>query len=65
MTKENTEIVVSNKEIDLKVEAKKQLQIVAVNTIHSAKQPAKDFANCAIDYVWNRFTYWMYSKLSD
>ena len=40
MTNENTEIVVSHQEIDLKVEAKKQLRIATVDFFKCAKKPA-------------------------
>ena len=39
MTNENTEIVVSHQEIDLKVEAKKQLRIATVDFFKCAKKP--------------------------
>lgn len=64
MTNENTEIVVSQQEIDLKIEAKKQLRIAAVDSLQCAKQPAKDFANCVVDYIIDRFMNWVENKLS-
>ena len=41
MTNENTEIVVSHQEIDLKVEAKKQLRIATVDFFKCAKKPTR------------------------
>lgn len=64
MTNENAEIVVSQQEIDLKIEAKKQLRIAAVDSLQCAKQPAKDFANCVVDYLIDRFINWVENKLS-
>ena len=60
MTNENTEIVVSHQEIDLKVEAKKQLRIATVDFFKCAK----DFADCVVDYLLNRLINWVDSKLS-
>ena len=60
MTNESTEIVVAQQEIDLKVEAKKQLRIAAVDSLNCAK----DFANCVVDYFIGRFINWVDSKLS-
>lgn len=64
MTNENTEIVVSQQEFDLKIEAKKQLRIAAVDSLQCAKQPAKDYANCVVDYLIDRFINWVENKLS-
>ena len=64
MTNENTEIVVSHQEIDLKVEAKKQLRIATVDFFKCAKKPTKDFADCVVDYLLNRLINWVDSKLS-
>lgn len=64
MTNENTEIVVSHQEIDLKVEAKKQLRIAAVDSLKCAKKPAKDFADCVVEYLLDRFINWVDIKLS-
>ena len=64
MTNENTEIVVSNQEIDLKVEAKKQLRIATVDFFKCAKKPTKDFADCVVEYLLNRLINWVDSKLS-
>lgn len=64
MTNENTEIVVSHQEIDLKIEAKKQLRIVTVDSLQCAKQPAKDFANYVVDYLIDHFVNWVNNKLS-
>ena len=61
MTNENTEIV---QEIDLKVEAKKQLRIATVDFFKCAKKPTKDFADCVVDYLLNRLINWVDSKLS-
>ena len=65
MVNENTEIVVAHPEIDLKIEAKKQLRIIAISSLQCTKQPAKDFANCMVDYLIDHFVKWMDSKLSD
>lgn len=64
MTNENTEIVASQQEIDLKIEAKRQLRIAAVDSLQCAKQPAKDYANCVVDYLIDRFIDWVENKLS-
>lgn len=49
MTNENTEIVVAQQKMDLKAEAKKQLQIALTHSLQCAKKPAKDFAVYAVD----------------
>ena len=64
MTNENTEIGVSHQEIDLKVEAKKQLRIATVDFFKCAKKPTKDFADCVVDYLLNRLINCVDSKLS-
>ena len=64
MTNESTEIVVTRQKVDLKVEAKKQLRIAAVDSLQCAKKPTKDFANCVVDYLVDRFINWVDSKLS-
>ena len=64
MTNENTEMVVSHQEMDLKVETKKQLRIAVVDSLQCAKKPAKDFADCVVDYHFDRFINWVDSKLS-
>ena len=64
MINENTEIVASQQEIDLKIEAKRQLRIVAVDSLQCAKQPTKDYANCVVDYLIDRFVDWVENKLS-
>ena len=64
MKNENTEIVVSQQKIDLKDEAKKQFRIAMVNSLNCVRKPAKDFTNCAIDYLVNHFISWLDSKLS-
>lgn len=64
MTNENAEIVVTRQEVDLKVEAKKQLRIAAVDSLQCVKKPAKDFANCVVEYLVNHFIDWVDSKLS-
>lgn len=64
MTNESTEIVVSQQEIDLKVEAKKQLHVAAVDSLKCVKRPAKDFANSVVDYLVNQLINWVDNKLS-
>lgn len=64
MTNENTKIVVSQQEIDLRDEAKKQFRIATVDSLNCVRKPAKDFTNCAIDYLVNHFISWLDSKLS-
>lgn len=64
MTNENTKIVVSQQEIDLKNEVKKQLRIAGVDSLQCVKQPVKDFANCVVDYLVGRFISWVEHKLS-
>ena len=53
-----------DQEIDLKVEAKKQLRIATVDFFKCAKKPTKDFADCVVDYLLNRLINWVDSKLS-
>jgi len=64
MTNENTEIIVAQQKTDLKGEAKKQLQIAVNASLQCAKKPAKDLADYAVDYFFNRFIDWVDSKLS-
>jgi len=64
MTNENTEIVVAQQKMDLKAEAKKQLQIAVTHSLQCAKKPAKDLAVYAVDYFLNCFIDWVDSKLS-
>lgn len=64
MANNTTEITTTQNEIDLREEAKKQLRVAAVGSLNYAKKPAKDFANCAIDYFLDRFIDWVESKLS-
>lgn len=64
MTNENTEIVGSQQEIDLRIEAKKQLRNAAVDLLQCAKKPAKDFTNCVVDYLVNHLINWVENKLS-
>lgn len=64
MKNENTQILFVQQEIDLKSEAKKQLCIIANDSLQCTRKPLKDFANSAIDYCINRFTAWLNSKLS-
>jgi hypothetical protein len=64
MTNENTKIVVSQQEIDLRDEAKKQFRIATVDSLNCVRKPAKDFADCVVDYLLNRLINWVDSKLS-
>lgn len=64
MKNENTQIEVAHQEIDLKSEAKKQLQIIVNDSLQCTRKPIKDFTNSAIDYWLNRFIVWVDSKLS-
>ena len=64
MTNESTKIVVSREEVDLKVEAKKQFRMAAVDSLQCTKKPAKDFVNCVVDYLVDRFINWVDNKLS-
>lgn len=64
MNNENTQIVVAQQEIDLKAEAKKQLRIIANDSLQCTRKPIKDFTNSAIDYCINRFIDWVDRKLS-
>lgn len=64
MTNESTKIVVSQQEIDLKVEAKKQLRIAAVESLKCVKRPAKDFTHSVVDYLVNQLINWVDNKLS-
>ena len=64
MTNENTKIVVPQQTVDLTEEARKQFRIAAVNALHSAKEPAKDFTYCVIDYLFNQLIKWVDDKLS-
>lgn len=64
MNNENTQVVVAQQETDLKAEAKKQLCIIANDSLQCTGKPIKDFTNSAIDYCINRFVDWVDSRLS-
>lgn len=64
MTNEHTEIVVAQQKTDLKTEAKKQLQIAVTESLQCTKKPAKDLADYAVDFFFNRFIDWVDRKLS-
>jgi hypothetical protein len=64
MKNENTQSVVAQQEIDLRLEAKKNLYVIVSDSLKCTRKPLKDFANSAIDYCINRFIAWVDNKLS-
>lgn len=64
MNNENTRIEVARQEIDLKAEAKKQLCIIANESLQCTGKSIKSFAISVIDYCINRCIVWLDSKLS-
>lgn len=64
MPNENSVIVVPNQKINLKSEAKKQLNVAADDCLRSLEKPAKDFTGSVIHYCINSIIDWVDKKLS-
>lgn len=64
MPNENSVLVLTKQNIDLKNEAKKQLSIAANDCLCSLKKPAKDLAGTVIDFCINSIYDWIDKKLS-
>ena len=67
MSNENHEIIETiekQQKIDLKIEAKKQINAAASGCLKSCEEPAKEFTNKVIEYCINRLLNWVDEKLS-